>query len=269
MLATLMSSHIALAAGEPQPTSIDKNVSELGSVKDDDKLTPEEKLNRELDARINILRDVTSLSLKEIDSQNEKLEKLSKFADKSREQELRQDFLANLDDYKTYFEDQSQKLDGLIESLTDNPQELNAQLKSLAKEIKDYRDTVYNPGTSKLIEFTLLYYNENVLGVAKTRLSKISGDIKKLEKLGLLERGSARAQLDKASRLISTAQDFHSQAKNLVLANPLDIDLEKPKVTKPKNTPRELIEKSLVNIKAAYDIFLKVSKDTRRTLGIE
>ncbi|MBI2592948.1 MAG: hypothetical protein HYW37_02250 [Candidatus Colwellbacteria bacterium] len=268
ILATLIASPLALAAETPQPGSIDKSVSDLGNVKDDTELSPEEKLVKELDARINILNDVISLSLKEIASQADKLEKLPRFADFSREKEMRGGFLADLDGYRVYFEDQSQKLSGLIGSNEDNPENLNGELKGLAKEIKDYRDNVYNSGIAKVIEFTLLYYNEGVLGTAKTRLAKISADIGKLEGLGLIEKGSVRSRLDKASGLIATAQDLHSQAKKLVLTSPPGIDPEKPKVIKPKNAPRELIEKSLANIKSSYDIFIRVSKDTRRILGI-
>lgn len=268
ILAAVISSPFALATEAPQPTSMDKNVSELGEAKDDNELSPEEKLMRELDARINILKDVVFLSLKEIGGQADRLEKLPKFVDFSREKEMREGFLTDLDNYRIYFEDQSQKLSDLIQSHEDNPEKLNGELKDLAKEIKNYRDNVYNSGMARVIEFTLLYYNEGVLGTAKTRLNKISADIKKLERFGLIERGSVKSQLDKASKLISVAQDLNYQAKDLVLANPLAIDLEKPKVTKPKSTPRELIEKSLANIKSSYDIFLRISKDTRRILGI-
>ncbi len=252
-------------------SSIDQSVLELGAAKDDDKLSPEEKVAKEIEARTKIIGEALTLSFKEIGSLQDKLNQLPKFADKSAEKEMQEDFLAKLDNYNAFFEDEGKKLDDIKANESDN-NKLNDELKDLAKEIKDYRDGIYSQTSQKVVEFTLVFYDENAVTVAKTRLNKVNADLRKLEKLGLIEKGYFKTPLDKASKLISGASDLQLQAKGLIL-NPADegesetSQTSTKAIVKPK--PRELIDKSLSQVKSAYDIFLKISKDVRRLLGID
>lgn len=262
---------LAITEASKPSTNIDKSVLELGTAKDDDELSPEERLGKQIDARIKIITEVISLSIKEIGGLRDKLNQLPKFAHKSKEKEMQEDFLANLDAHEDYFNNQSKKLDDLKDEADQN--KLNDGLRDLAKELKDYRDNTYNPAIQKIVDFVLLWADENAVHTAKTRLNKVISDIKKLEKFGLIDKGTFRVQLDKASRLIASASDLQAQAKGLIL-NPPDETVEegdkeaaKEKLAKPK--PRELIEKSFNQIKSAYDIFLKISKEVRKTLGID
>lgn len=212
-------------------------------------LAPEEKLAKAKED----LAKALDLSLKKVESLKTRLNELN-FPEDSREQTLKKEALSDLDAYAGYYgkaEDDLKKKGSLDE------------IKDLAKEIKEYRDTTYTPGVEKIIRFILVFYNEEVLGVANDRLGKIEADIKKLDKLGVVKEGDFRKRLDEAAGLLKEAADLQGEAKKLIL-NATSTDLTKDE----EPSVKDMIEKSLNNVKTVYGIFLDFNQEVKKVLGL-
>lgn len=211
-------------------------------------LAPEEKLAK---AKEDLVRAL-DLSLKKVESLKSRLNELN-FPEDSREQALKNGALGNLDTYAEYYLNAKENLDkkGSLD-----------EVKDLAKEIKEYRDTTYTPGVERTVRFILVFYNEEVLGVANDRFSKIGADIKKLDKLGVVSEGDFREKLDEVTSLLKEAADLQGEAKKIILATSTDPGKsEEP-------SAKDMIEKSLNNVKTVYGIFLELNQLVKEALGI-
>jgi len=258
-------------AEETNTTSkpVEDSVTELLNVRDDTSLTEEQKLVKELEIRKKILSEVLILSLEEVKKLEAKLDALPEFVDESSEKTLQGEFEVSLKGYSSYYTEQTDKL-ATLRTID--------EVKKLAQEIRDYRETKYNPRVQEIVNFVLIFYNEDVLKTANTRLEKISADVNKLEKLGYLKVGAFSAELKRASNILKSAAELNNQAKSLVLTPPTEeVVTEKPvsaeEVVEIESeeivpTPAQLTEESLNKIKSAYDIFLQIGKDLRKALGI-
>jgi len=261
-----------LAAETTKPDTVnpvETSVNELLTVRDDTSLSDEDKLLKEFELRKKILSEVLTLSIDEVAKLTAKVDALPEFAENSREKELRDEFKAVLETYTAYYTEQSKKLAELTKI---------DETKSLAQEIKDYRDNIYNPQIQKIVNFVLLFYNDDVLKIANTRLDKISADIKKLEKLGYIKAGIFASELKLAAETLSAARALLEEAKSAVLTTPKpeeETALEtratptEEKEAQPPIEPNKLVEDSLNKVKSTYDIFLQISKDLRKLLGIK
>ncbi len=243
------------------------SLNELLTVRDDTSLSEKDRLLKELELRKKILSEVLTLSLDEVIKLTAKVDALPKFAEDSREKELRDGFKLNLESYTAYYTDKSKKLAELTTI---------DQIKSLAQKIKEYRDNAYNPQIKQIVNFLLLFYNEDVLKIANTRLDKISADIKKLEKLGYIKTGAFADELQLSAQTLSGARALLEEAKSAVLNPPKPEEAlsikAKPTPTEEAQSPVEpnkLVESSLNKVKSAYDTFLQISKSLRKILGIE
>ncbi|OGY60923.1 MAG: hypothetical protein A3F99_01690 [Candidatus Colwellbacteria bacterium RIFCSPLOWO2_12_FULL_43_11] len=269
-----------------QTKPVDESVNELLEIRDDTTLTEEEKLVKEFNGRKNILTEVITLSLDEIIKLKDKLKALGEFEDQSDEKLLQDKFNSSLDGYDAYYKDQTKKL----ETLTTID-----EAKSLAQSIKDYRENTYNPEVQSAVDFILVFYNDDVLKTANSRLDKMSGDINKLEKLGYLKAGTFSAKLKEARETLADANDMNKRAKEAILATaPREpkaettegdgLETKTEEVTQPESTipsnegdaeveviptPGELITGSLNKVKGTYEIFLQIGKDLRKALGLK
>ena len=211
-------------------------------------LAPEEKLAKAKEDLVMAL----DLSLKKVESLKSRLNELN-FPEDSRERALKNEALSDLDTYAEYYLNAKENLDKK-ESLD--------EVKDLAKEIKEYRDITYTSGVEKIVGFILVFYNEEVLGVANDRFSKIGADIKKLDKLGVVSEGDFQEKLDEVSNLLKEAADLQGKAKKIILATSTDPGgSEEP-------SAKDMIEKSLNNVKAVYGIFLELNQSVKKALGI-
>ena len=211
-------------------------------------LAPEEKLAKAKEDLVMAL----DLSLKKVESLKSRLNELN-FPEDSREQALKNEALSDLDTYAEYYLNAKENLDKK-ESLD--------EVKDLAKEIKEYRDITYTSGVEKIVGFILVFYNEEVLGVANDRFSKIGADIKKLDKLGVVSEGDFQEKLDEVSNLLKEAADLQGGAKKIILATSTDPGKSK------EPSAKDMIEKSLNNVKAVYGIFLELNQSVKKALGI-
>lgn len=262
----------AVAAGSTggDVNSIDQKVDELNTIRDDSSLSASDKAAKEFRAQEDILNGVTGLSDNEIASAKDKLGKLPDFDQDSPEQKLRDNYLTELGTYSAYFDAEKQKIKEAT-SLDD--------LKTIASDLKAYRAGGYNDELQNMVTFTLLYYADEITATARTRLDKITSDIAKLQDAGFLKKGFAQNSLSKADGLIKDAVKLHDQAEIMILrpvqeqttgdkANPT-MDTGTDKKATPPPTARDLIEKSISDIKSAYNIFLQVGKDARKALGLK
>lgn len=230
------------------PAALAVNASGTVAVDEIASLTPEEKLAK---AKEDLTRAL-DLSLKKVDSLKARLNDLN-FPELSREAKLKNEALKDLDSYAAYYN----KAKGDL-AKKDNLEEV----KDLAKEIKEYRDTVYTPGMEKIVRFALVFYNEEVLGVANGRLGKIEADVKKLDKLGVIKENDFRGRLNEADKLLEEGAKLQAEAKKIILvATSTELVKEKP-------TARDLIETSLNNVKTVYDIFLELNQSVKKALGL-
>ena len=256
-------------------TKIEQSHDELLNIRDADSLSESERATKEISARKNIVSSAISLSLVEINSLKDTLLKLPEFEDKSAERTLRNEYLEELDLYSEYYDGKTTKL-AEVDTMDG--------VKVLAKEISDYRAGVYNPAIQRIADFSLIFYNENAIDIASSRLNKIVSDIKRLEKLNLFKTAYVKTRIDKASDLIRDSREKHVAARELVMPrkqeqydsevkmkagesqSSIKIGIEGKIAT--KLTAREFIEGSLGDIKSAYDIFLQISYDVRKSLGL-
>lgn len=266
IFATLIVTQPALAADAAKPAEtkpVENSVNELLTVRDDTSLSDTEKLTKELELRKKILSEVLSLSLDEVTKLTAKVGSLPEFSKDSREKTLQEEFKTALEGYTAYYTKQSKKLSELLTI---------DEVKSLAQEIKDYRDNTYNPQVQQIVNFVLIFYNEDILKLATTRLDKITADIKKLEKLGYIKSGAFASELKLAAETLNASRALLEEAKGVVLAPPASEEpaLETAEVAEEQTPvePNKLIEDSLNKVKSAYDIFLQVSKSLRKILGI-
>ncbi|MBI2594960.1 MAG: hypothetical protein HYW38_01725 [Candidatus Colwellbacteria bacterium] len=212
-------------------------------------LAPEDKLAKAKED----LTKALDLSLKKVDSLKGRLNELN-FPELSREAELKNEALRDLDTYADYYNKAKENLEK-----TDSLE----GVKELAKDVKEYRDATYTPGVEKIVRFILVFYNEEVLGVANDRLGKIEADVKKLDKLGVIKESDFRGKLDEAGNLLGEAAKLQGEAKKIILsATSTDAVKEK------KMSARDMIEKSLNNVKTVYDIFLELNQSVKKALGL-
>ncbi len=246
----------------------------LLNIEDNATITDAEKAEKSVEARKEIISDAIKLALTEISTLQTSLKKLPDFTKDSIESNLQAKFIAELETYEKYYKDKSDKLESVLTV---------DEAKLFAKEIIDYRTNTYNPAIEKMAEFQLVFYTDETINIAKTRISKILADIKKLEKLNLFKGSTVSAKMDKASELLKTATDKYLKARELVVkeeaplepaAEPSTITID-PIVTNisievevAAPTAKELIESSLTDVKSTYEIFIQISRDIRKSLGL-
>lgn len=255
VLGMMLIPQTALAAGDEAIQPVEKSLETLVTIRDDDTLPQAEKEQKELEARKAVLKEALSLSLQETKDLITRLEELS-FEEDSKEAGMRDAFIGALRSYAAYYEQQIVKVDGTRSS---------SEVKALAQEVRSYRETIHNPNTQRIVNFVLVFRNESLLSVARTRHSKIASDINKLEKKGFIEPGTFDERLAEARLDLDDAAALYTTARKEVL------DEQTAGSTEGEERPatRETISASFDKIKEAYAIFLGISKEVRTILGID
>lgn len=246
---------------------VQKSVNTLVTILDDDTLSAVEKETQELAARKQVLKDALTLSIAETKELLANLKGLPAFEKESKESGMQSAFIGALQSYASYYEQQLKKVDDL--GSTD-------EVKSLAQEIKTYRETIHNPNVQQVVDFVLLFHNRDIITIAATRHGKIVSDIRKLENKGLIDEGMFDRSLTEADTYIDEADDLNKSAKEMMFSikeeQPIDTTaLEENVIEEAKEEPtvRDTILKSFDDIKSAYAIFLTISREVRSILGLD
>ena len=197
---------------------------------------------------------------------------------------MKAEYQKSLESFSTYYTNESKKLDDV---------KTNDDAKALAEELKNYRDTTYNPEIKKIANFIILFYDADIVKIGKARLNKISGDISRLEKLGYLKTGVFADKIQKAQALLDDADKLQQEAAAIILAVPEEVDetitegatqantateqiadtasttTDKTQVTEEPKDPGDLTSQSLKDVKDTYDIFLQIGKDLKKHFGLK
>lgn len=254
----------AVVSGQEDPDT-------LLAISDDETLTDEERFSKAKDGLVLALNLAKEKVAELTASLNER-----EFDEESRETDLRASFLVELQGYDVYYSEKLEAAGPLLALL---------EVQALALEVKTYRDEVYTPKVEDIVQFILVFYSEDVIGIATDRFTKISEDIDTLESLGLIKNGSFDEQMQSVESLLNEARDLTAVAKEFLLRAPAENDIvaeaiEEPEVENATTTDDveeviseeeivDPIEVSLNNVKTAYEVFLEISKSVKATLGID
>lgn len=169
-------------------------------------LSAEEKQQRDLQARKDTVSKIFDLTLME---QNDLKTRLAELAGLNSTQEKMRDLLTDqLAENENSFSQIRARLDTA---------KTIEEIKQLATDFKNWRTLVYDLKVKKIVPFTFVFQEENVITTAQQRLEKISNDFNgRKESLGE-NKVQATALFEKASSDIKKAKDLHSQAKILIM----------------------------------------------------
>jgi hypothetical protein len=172
------------------------------------------------------------------------------------------------------------------------------EVKSIAKDLKDWRESTYTPELKEVGNLILIFQTENVRSIVEVRDVKISNDLKKLDRQKLINTDTLKKYLSQAETSIKNAKALNNKAKDLYFAasvSPLqpkdaltkagrqieiqtlleetissDGDPENPSspatdtVVDVQDTIRELAKNSLMELKTAYELFFKMNDRIRK-----
>lgn len=123
-------------------------------------------------------------------------------------------------------------------------------VKTVVIDINSWREEVYNPNITEVVNFLLVIQSESFLEIASARFVKIRSDIKKLADLKILEKNKVQPLINESGLLLIGAGELIVKAQNQFLASveERDSDLE----------IRNLISGALTKLKEAYKRFLDI-----------
>ena len=266
-IAALISpSCFALAADlNENASALNESVDALLEIKDDSALSEAERGLKEIDARKKVIVEAVRLSVAEINGLKENLSK-----NKPAEAKLKlkaASFFSYLDEAAAYFESAGIKAGGLTDL---------EKIKTLAGELKDYRENNYNPRLQKIVDFFLWLQIDNLISAAETRWQKINLEIKKFEKYELIDPGAFSADMENAQKYLAGAKEISREAGKMIIETNLDelnpplsdADAIEKLSAEPAIKPsvRELLGNSLKNLRSSYEIFVKISRDAIKIL---
>ncbi len=227
------------------------------------------------DERIVILKTIISSSQDEISNLKDKLADLQLDNQWAR---TKDNFLNQLATSSNYYDSLSNQLDAKDITID--------EIKSTAKDLKDWRETTYTPQLKEISNLILLSQSDVVYHIVQNRHNKISGDLKRLDKQKLVNTDILKKYLSQAEKSIKNAKDLNDQAKDLyyiVSVEPLQPkkDAEQADQTEtisttkesiftdqPKQDPQDIVndlsKASLKELKTAYELFFKMNDWIRK-----
>lgn len=225
-----------------------EKVGAIGEIKNNLFLNAEERGAKELLARKDALLKIFDLTLLEDEDLNKKLVGVKNLNEG--EKKLRDSLIANLEENKNAYSEMKSRLEE-TNSIT--------EVKQLAIDFKNWRNLVYNPKVEKIISFTLVFLEKNILETANQRLEKIKSDLEKLESAKLIKKEDTAGLLKKSIASLNRANELNNQAKLILLKN-LNEAEEAP-------TLKSLVEESLKEIRIAYKIFIEIGNLARAKIN--
>lgn len=153
------------------------------------------------------------------------------------------------DDYVAYLEE---ALNFLVAVKIDAE---TADVKFLAEQIREWRETVLGPKISEMVDFTMVFQVKSALRIAEARHLRIFADIGRLEDIEVLKDAQARNLLGESRLLLTSAADLGNQAEELLLNEEVA-----------SGQLRRLLSGSINKIKLAYKRFLDISQIVKDSL---
>lgn len=197
---------------------------------------------------------------------------------------IRDRFVADLSDFKNYYKEFENKVNAEDITLAD--------IKALAKELKDWREQNYTPELKEITNMTLIFQDESFLQTAHGRLDKVSADIKKMDKQNIIKTDALKNYFVQANKKLIDAEDSKNNGKNLFFASMnnffgfttstviITVTKDNSSSTRQvalkkitavqmagiQSSIRDLLTGSIKNIKAAYDIFFQMNNEINKVL---
>ncbi|MDI6734249.1 MAG: hypothetical protein QMD50_02005 [Patescibacteria group bacterium] len=226
--------------------------------------------NSDVNTRQKIFIDILDSSKTEINELKERISDLQLESDDWKK--TRDNFINRLSEYRQYYNDLENKITG--ENTTID------EIKSIAKELKEWREKEYTPRLKEISNMILIFESENFLKTAKNRLDKVLLDLKKLEKQKFVKIDSLKFYYLQSSQKFKNAKELNENAKSLFYNSLNSIDDKKTssndKVTANTGAPTDTSEKSskitdqesiknilknsLKELKATYELFFQMNE---------
>jgi hypothetical protein len=263
-------------------------INQLLKLQDDTTIPTEEKEQREIFLRRDILIDIITIAQTQADDAYKRLNSLSFNEDKSL-QSIQKTILQQLNDAILYYKDTNILLATDTALTIDN-------LKTIAKELDQKKSGSIDRIIQEANTISALFHIETLLTIASDRLKKIEVDVEKIYSQKLTTNQTVQTLFLKASELLADAHTLHNNTKDILehLYNPdpivsdayakslyknlLDqkVIISSISTTTPTTTTYtseildSYIQKSfatiVTNIKGAYTIFLQMSAEVKEYL---
>jgi len=266
--------------------NIEKSFNDFLEIRDNNKLEKEQKDKEVFTARKNLLENIISCSIKEINDTKTDLSNLKNLDEKN----------SSIKDYL------NNKFDYLLSSLKDKDAEFQISLededkiKTIAEDLLNWRENEYSDNLKNATNFSLTFKEDEIIKIAEARWQKISSSIKSLLSLKNKEITSL---LQESSDKIKAAKDLNKKAYDdlisliekqrkeedkineippleeaIITSSEKEIPMlqtetsstasSTPAVT---TTPGDNIKESLNKIKDVYQNFFKISSLVKKILG--
>ena len=250
------------------PSLVNTAIAKEESVRHTQDATPELTIEQRKD----ILAEIITASQSEVKNLQEKLTILDLDEDWSL---ARKQFLTRLATSSAYYS-------SLEDRLTRETVTLD-EVKSIAKELRDWRETVYTPELKVAGNMLLIYQTDDVRRIVQARNEKIANDIKKLDRQKLVNTDTLKKYLGQADKSIKNAAVLNTKAKELYFIEPIEplqsrtlhqealtevitptdaVIAEEPIDT--QDQVRELSKEALKELKSAYELFFKMNDRIRK-----
>ena len=159
------------------------------------------------------------------------------------------------------------------------------EIKSIAGDLKAWRETTYSPALKEAGNLILIFQTETVHGVVQLRSVKIGNDIKKLDRQKLVNTEVLKKYLSQAEHSIKNAKTLTDKAKDIYFIESIAPLQPKQKAlqksasstvdetlplaedtapTDPQDQVRDLAKESLKELKTAYELFFKMNDRIRK-----
>ena len=159
------------------------------------------------------------------------------------------------------------------------------EIKSIAADLKTWRETTYSPALKEAGNLILIFQTEAVHGVVQLRSVKIGNDIKKLDRQKLVNTEVLKKYLAQAEHSIKNARTLTNKAKDVYFIESIAPLQPKQKAaaksatstvdetltpaedttpTDPQDQVRDLAKESIKELKTAYELFFKMNDRIRK-----
>lgn len=284
-------------AAHAQTQGVQKALEEV-KVKLDDLVTAkDENPANDLGLRIQAFKKVIELSIEEAKTLKVKLV-AAEFggAEKETLEAWRKNMLASLDRALAYYNE-------TLKTLTSSTAPLDlAGVRTLAASFREWREASLAPSVAVIENFLLIAGQEHALGIAESRLAKIEGDVKRLERAKMKGIEKLKTLLAKSAAHLKDARRSYGAAESLFTVSlapqesststatgtvPIATSTKPTATSTPPveatttevsgianralpllapSTVRDHVRASLESVKSAYQTFIEMSAEVKKIL---
>jgi len=266
---TTLYTQAASSPVEKTVETVKEQIDTLISAKDEKKESEDT-----LELRVEILTKALDISLEEAKDLKSKLSEIKE--DDEKKVEWIKNSITKLDEIIAYYESQRKIVEkNEFTSIED--------IKTLANEIKTWREEKSKETIELIHEFFLLKEQKSAIDIAEARYAKIKTDIEKLERFKM-KVGDAKKLLEKSNGKIKEGMNAWNTAYDAFWKKVIppekkageDIKILKTIETRTLASTesekelvistKDLVKESLGKIKETYQIFLEISNSVRKLL---